>query len=873
MREKLCKRWIAAFLVVCFLLSEIIPSSVYANELTNSEVMETETDDEIITDDTDDIIESEELISEESVGETFGEIMESKAEIDNVSETVSDIDEAETEAVEEVHEAQIITGFVELSSGDKRIDTSIASKPSLEELLSVMPETLQVYLNYSSEMTEIAVEWFCVGEDYETSSHHYFQFSPLFDEEKYVLSEDIDLLTEAPYIGVFLAAGDGVATLSVTSGDAGQNETDIFYFMIEEMDYNQAAACGVLANIYCESGFDPNEEGDNGTSYGICQWHDTSEGSGRLTDLKNFCAENGYDYTSLNGQLQFLKYELENSYSSVNKYMKNVKNTEDGAYDAGYYWCYNFEVPANTEETSVSRGNLAKDTYWPEYKSVQIVPELSSIKNVAKGVYISWKKVTDADGYYVYRRDMGSSNWSLIGTVSGGDVLSYTDTKVTSGTTYYYTIEAFFGSENLADYRATEDLNYRTGPGTSYTKVGTLSKGTVVKRVLDYSSEADGYTWYKIYYDSDYYYAVADYLEPVSEESDEQEITVSDKASAMSILYLASPKVSSATNVNGGIKVAWEKVAGAKGYYVYRKNGESGYSCIGNITDGAKVSYTDKGGDSGTTYTYTVRAYSGNTKSSYDSSAAVLCLTVPDVSDAVAVNGGVKISWKQVTGADGYYVYRKLDDGKYSCIGKTTSGSKVTYTDKTPDSGQSYTYTVRAYSGDTKSSYNKQVSIVYLSAPVLSDASAVSSGIKVTWKKVTGASGYYVYRKDDNDKWVYIAKISNGSTISYTDTDVTNNKTYVYTVRAFTGSYRSYYDTAGISCKFSAPTLVNYTTTANVNYRTGPGTSYSVAGTLSKGTTVKVVSGYSTTANGYTWYKIYLNGDYYYVCADYLKKS
>ena len=61
--------------------------------------------------------------------------------------------------------------------------------------------------------------------------------------------------------------------------------------------------------------------------------------------------------------------------------------------------------------------------------------------------------------------------------------------------------------------------------------------------------------------------------------------------------------------------------------------------------------------------------------------------------------------------------------------------------------------------------------------------------------------------------------------------------------------------------------------TAKVNYRTGAGTSYSVGGTFNKGTAVKVVANYSVKADGYTWYKIYYNGRYYYAANKYLKKA
>lgn len=147
----------------------------------------------------------------------------------------------------------------------------------------------------------------------------------------------------------------------IASGNLS-NEEMVFVFAVKKMGYNTAAAAGLLANLKAESSFRPDANGDSGTSYGICQWH-----ASRKTRLINWCSDNGYDYTTLEGQLYFLKYELEKYYPSVHKYMKGVSDTAQGAYDAGYYFCYHFEAPANRASKSQSRGNSAKNTYYPKY--------------------------------------------------------------------------------------------------------------------------------------------------------------------------------------------------------------------------------------------------------------------------------------------------------------------------------------------------------------------------------------------------------------------------------------------------------------------------------------------------------------------------
>ncbi|MBQ1411927.1 MAG: peptidoglycan-binding protein [Clostridia bacterium] len=179
------------------------------------------------------------------------------------------------------------------------------------------------------------------------------------------MSEGIKRATALVLI-LFLFTGI-VPQTTVRAKSISTNESIVFRYLINDMVFNTAAACGVLANMEYESNFRPTMVGDKGTSYGICQWHYS-----RRTDLMIYCMGHGYDYTSLDGQLRFLEYELKTN-SKYRKYVYNklmsVPNTAQGAYDAGFAWCYYFEIPSNYQSVSYSRARLAMNTYWPAYKN------------------------------------------------------------------------------------------------------------------------------------------------------------------------------------------------------------------------------------------------------------------------------------------------------------------------------------------------------------------------------------------------------------------------------------------------------------------------------------------------------------------------
>ena len=69
---------------------------------------------------------------------------------------------------------------------------------------------------------------------------------------------------------------------------------------------------------------------------------------------------------------------------------------------------------------------------------------------------------------------------------------------------------------------------------------------------------------------------------------------------------------------------------------------------------------------------------------------------------------------------------------------------------------------------------------VRVSAPRLKSAKSASSGIQLTWSKVSNASGYVIYR---NDKC--IGGVKGNKTVSYIDRKAKTGSRYTYLVRAF----------------------------------------------------------------------------------------
>lgn len=245
-------------------------------------------------------------------------------------------------------------------------------------------------------------------------------------------------------------------------------------------------------------------------------------------------------------------------------------------------------------------------------------------------------------------------------------------------------------------------------------------------------------------------------------------------------------KVASASY--NSIKITWSPAKGADSYNVYQKVSGK-WQRKGTVKDG--TSYTVKGVTTGINYTFTVRAFNSIGGGSYDSKGVTgkAVLSTPKLKGASAGYNSAKISWNKIAGATGYYVYR-WNGKSWDKIKNIKSGKTTSYTNGKLTCGTKYKYTVVAYRKDkdnySRSAYEKAgVTIKPIpAAPKLVSATAGKKKITIKWKKVSGASGYYVYQKEGS-KLTKLKKIKNGSTTSWTNTGLKSKKKYTYVVRAY----------------------------------------------------------------------------------------
>ena len=297
---------------------------------------------------------------------------------------------------------------------------------------------------------------------------------------------------------------------------------------------------------------------------------------------------------------------------------------------------------------------------------------------------------------------------------SGADSFEYIDTDVETGNKYNYSLVvekdgqySSFDTKGVTAYclaepkitsimssvdnrfylmwnkgeGATKYNIYRESPFEDYKLVGTTSKTSFYDK-----TEKDNNYFYTYYVE-----AANEYGEGVSGNNMRMH------------LYMRAPELVSLKWDSGNV-LKWKRVAGATSYVVMRRTPSGEYKKIAEVKD--VLSYKDKTAKKNSKYYYTVAAINGKYQGAYEIGLGVNCLNAPEI-ESVELNKKkqVVVKWNEVSGAEGYYVYRKATiDGSWETLGKTT---KLTYTDKTSrEKGVDYYYSVGAYNSKGKGIYS-----------------------------------------------------------------------------------------------------------------------------------------------------------------------
>ena len=443
---------------------------------------------------------------------------------------------------------------------------------------------------------------------------------------------------------------------------------------------------------------------------------------------------------------------------------------------------------------------------------------------------LAWTDNATAETGYKIERSTDGVNFSQIATLVA-NVTTYSNTNLTSSTSYTYRVRAYKSADNSA-YSNTAGATTHPAPAApsnltatavstsrinvAWTDNATNEAGFKVERT------ADGTTWLQagilaanvtsfantnLTSSTSYTYRVRAYEGP-------NYSPFSNTASATTQATPAPPGNTNATSVSSSrIDVTWQDQSSNEGgFKVERSTDGVNFSQIAILVANV-TSYSNTNLPAGTAYSYRVRAYEGPNNSAYSNTASATTLAAPAAPSALTAtaisSSRIDLAWTDnATNEAGFKVERATDGVTFTQIAVLAANVK-TYSNTLLSPGMTYTYRVRAYEGPNHSAYSNAAAATTQGPPAapsnLSATPVTSSRINLAWTdNATTEGGYTIERSTDGVTFAQVATAPVNAT-TYSFTNLIANTTFSYRVRAYEGSNYSAYSNVATATTLPPP--------------------------------------------------------------------
>jgi fibronectin type 3 domain-containing protein len=233
----------------------------------------------------------------------------------------------------------------------------------------------------------------------------------------------------------------------------------------------------------------------------------------------------------------------------------------------------------------------------------------------------------------------------------------------------------------------------------------------------------------------------------------------------------------------------------------------------------------------------------GNCGGTIEGTFNILPAAVTGLTFVTATVNSIKLSWDKVAGAEGYKVYSYNSSTKKYTLLDTVTENEITVSESAAATDYAFAVSAVATTADGTVLEGAKADIVANTAPNavtgLKCTSKTDTTVNLSWNKVTGATGYRIFRYDPATKSYKVLKTVVATTLKYSDTGLKAVTAYRYVVRSFTNRNGK--------VLWGAMTAINLGTRPS----SVTGLKVSVRGTNS----LKLTWNRNTTASGYMIYR------------------
>src|SRR5450755_1181195 len=441
---------------------------------------------------------------------------------------------------------------------------------------------------------------------------------------------------------------------------------------------------------------------------------------------------------------------------------------------------------------------------------------------------LSWTASTGSLGVanYVVKRCQGAgcSNFAQIAAPTS---TTFSDTGLTTGTSYGYEVQAIDTAENLSAFSTPASVTTQSLPTVPGNLTATAISTTQINLTWTASTSTVGLANYVVKRCqgagcSNFTQIAA----PVSSTLNDTGLTpstsysyevqaVDTAANTSAVSTIASATSQGPPSVPGNltaaavsasqIHVSWTASSSSVGLanYVVERCQGAGCSNFAQIAAPVATTFNDTGLTLGTSYSYEVKAVDAAANSSAFSTAASATTQIPPTTPgsllaSIVSAHQINLSWAASTSTVGLanYVVERCQGAGCTNFAQIAAPVAPTFTDTSLSPGTSYSYEVEAVdtAGNT-SAFSSAASATTQTPPTVPGsltATAVSiSQINLSWTASTSTVGLanYVVKRCQGAGCTNFAQVATPAGITYSDTGLTASTSYSYEVQAI--------DTAG----------------------------------------------------------------------------
>jgi len=428
-------------------------------------------------------------------------------------------------------------------------------------------------------------------------------------------------------------------------------------------------------------------------------------------------------------------------------------------------------------------------------------PENLKVEQLNKSsIKLNWDAVEGATGYRIYR-SINGANYAFTKTIAETNTSNYG--LNCEKNTYSYRIVAVGndGSDYLgwdseaanvdvmpaaptnlmvvADNNSTVTLTwnavegatgyrlYRSDNGGEFKMLKTVAETTTKNYNLDVANNT-------------YLYRLITIVET---ENVIRKSAYSNEATVLEAALTAPENVKVYRRNGSTAELSWDAVTGATAYNLYYSVDGGEYTFAKSVSSTSTKMYNLE--LINTEYDFMVSATLGSQESNLSEAAAKIApVANPENLKVEQLNkSSIKLSWDAVEGATGYRIYRSINGVDYVFTKTIAETNTSNYGLNCEQNTYGYRIVAVGNDGSDYLSWDSEAANVDVMPAAPANLTVVAdnnSTVTLAWDAVEGATGYRLYRSDNDGEFKLLKTVTEATTKNY-NLDIANN-TYIYRV-------------------------------------------------------------------------------------------